>query len=91
MFNTVLGDELDDSQDRESTSRDLNKYNKSKETKLIHSTMSLLEHLLKRKLRVRMMPRKKTISENVEKRSPACLLWCLRKRVLHPAQCHSYC
>ena len=28
---------------------------------------------------------------NVDKRSPRCLLWCLRKRVLHPAQCHSYC
>ena len=28
---------------------------------------------------------------NVNKRSPGCLLWCLKKRILHPAQCHFYC
>ena len=27
----------------------------------------------------------------VAKRSPGCLLACLRHQVLHPAQCHSYC
>ena len=59
MFNIVLGDEPDDSQDIESDSRDLHKYNKSSETKLINSTLSLLEHILKRKLRVRMMQRTK--------------------------------
>ena len=27
----------------------------------------------------------------VRKRSPRCLLSCLRQKKLHPAQCHSYC
>ena len=31
------------------------------------------------------------ISHTVNKRSPGCLLWCLNKKILHPAQCHSYC
>ena len=31
------------------------------------------------------------IGHKVNKRSPGCLLWCLNKRILHPAQCHSYC
>ena len=31
------------------------------------------------------------ISHTVHKRSPGCLMWCLKKRILHPAQCHSYC
>ena len=25
------------------------------------------------------------------KRSPGCVFACLRKRMLHPAMCHSYC
>ena len=27
----------------------------------------------------------------VRKRGPRCLLSCLKQKVLHPAQCHSYC
>ena len=30
-------------------------------------------------------------SHNLSKRSPGCLLWCLKIGILHPAQCHSYC
>ena len=30
-------------------------------------------------------------SQHIAKKSPGCLLWCLRKKLLHPAQCHSYC
>ena len=30
-------------------------------------------------------------SHTVHKRSPGCLMWCLKKRILHPTQCHSYC
>ena len=30
-------------------------------------------------------------AHRINKRSPGCLLWCLNKRILHPAQCHSYC
>ena len=29
--------------------------------------------------------------QKIVKKSPGCLLWCLRKKVLHPAQCHSLC
>ena len=28
---------------------------------------------------------------NLSKRSPGCLLWCQKRGILHPAQCHSYC
>ena len=35
--------------------------------------------------------RDEIISHTVHKRSPGCLMWCLKKRILHPAQCHSYC
>ena len=30
-------------------------------------------------------------SQPMVKKSPGCLLWCLRKKLFHPAQCHSYC
>ena len=40
----------------------------------------------------------KTVEENVlktvedrRKRSPACLMRCLKTRRLHPAQCHALC
>ena len=77
--------------------------NAHKQEKLVFSSLTLLEHILKRNLKVRMIPRNKNISSdviknrekiishNVNKRSPGCLMWCLRKRILHPAQCHSYC
>ena len=29
--------------------------------------------------------------EERQKRSPACLIRCLRSRLLHPAQCHALC
>ena len=34
---------------------------------------------------------KNKVGRRLEKRSPGCLYGCLRKRILHPAQCHSYC
>ena len=34
---------------------------------------------------------KKDLDHVMKKRSPGCLLWCLNKKILHPAQCHSYC
>ena len=30
-------------------------------------------------------------SHNLSKRSPGCILWCLKRGILHPAQCHSFC
>ena len=92
------------SQDLKSTHRQSE--NSYKENKLIHSQLRLLQHILKMNLKIKAPPRihkispnmiknegesDQIISHNVSKRSPGCLLWCLKKRILHPAQCHSYC
>ena len=94
----------DISQDLKSTFRQLE--NSYKENKFIHSPLRLLEHILAKNLKIKSQPgihkispnmiknegeSDQIISHNVSKRSPGCLLWCLKKRILHPAQCHSYC
>ena len=41
-------------------------------------------------LNVRMVSTKRMM-HRVTKRSPGCLRFCLKQKILHPAQCHSYC
>ena len=54
---------------------------------LIESTETLLESILKEEMKLN----NQRLQQNEEKRSPRCLLWCLRRKILHPAQCHAYC
>ena len=54
---------------------------------LIESTKTVLESILKEDMKLN----NQRLQKKKDKRSPRCLLWCLRQKILHPAQCHAYC
>ena len=67
----------------------LSQENKFQERKvdLIESTKAVLKSILEEDVKLN----NQSLQKKKEKRSPRCLLWCLRQKILHPAQCHAYC